>query len=434
MARQGFRLKSVWCKAVCLFILFNVFFLFGGDFFPVYAQGIITTIAGNGEGGFSGDGGLAISARIDNPYGITVDSKGNLYIADYSNHCIRKVDTAGIISTVAGNGVAGFDGDGGPATAAQLNWPYNVAIDNIGNLYIADSFNDRIRKVNIAGVISTIAGGEQGFSGDGGPATDAQFDSPHGVAVDSNGNLYIADNRNSRIRKIDTAGIISTIAGNGVKGFSGDGGPATAAQLYFPYDVAVDNSGNLFIADTTNNCIRKVDTAGIISTIAGNGDGDWGFSGDGGPATAAQLDSPCGIAIDSNGNLYIADTSNNRIRKVNTAGIIYTVVGSGDTGIWSGGFGGDGGTATTALLNYPMDVAIDNSNLYIADQDNNRIRRVFMVGDVNGDFEADLKDGISILQVIAGQTLPKVFVTADVNGDGKIGIEEAVFALKKLAE
>ena len=292
---------------------------------------------------------------------MALDGSGNLYIADLGNHRIRKVDAAGVISTVAGDGTWGSSGDGGPATAAQLRRPYDVALDGAGNLYIADEFNRRIRKVDAAGVITTVAGdGTEGFGGDGGPATAARLDSPSGVALDGDGNLYIADRGNNRIRKV-RSGVITTVAGDGTYGYSGDGGPATAALLNGPTDVAVDGAGNLYIADHDNDRIRKVDPAGVITTVAG--DGTEGYGGDGGAATAAQLHWPRGVALDGAGNLYIADTSNHRIRKVDAAGVISTVAG--------GGYGGDGGPAVAALLNGPTDVAPDGAgNLYIADTSN----------------------------------------------------------------
>ena len=222
---------------------------------------------------------------------------------------------AGDISTVAGDGIATFSGDGGPATSARLRNPFGVELDSSGNLFIADLGNNRIRKVDTSGNISTVAGnGSQGFSGDGGPATSTKLNNPRVVVVDSSGNLFIADTNNNRIRKVDTSGNISTVAGNGSFGLSGDGGPATSTTLSNPRGVAVDSSGNLFIADTFNQRIRKVDTSGNISTVAGNG--TFGFSGDGGPATSAKLFAPMGVAVDSSGNLFIADNRNHRIRKV----------------------------------------------------------------------------------------------------------------------
>ncbi len=335
------------------------------------ATGNISTVAGDGTSGDDGDGGLAVDARLAQPEGIALDGAGNLYIADSDNHRIRKVDADGYISTVAGDGTSGDDGDGGSAIEAQLNRPIGVALDGSGNLYIADYLNNRIRKVDAAtGYISTVAGdGAGSFGGDGGLATAAQLRLPHDVALDGAGNLYIADSDNHRIRKVDSAtDNISTVAG----GRTGDGGLATAASLDFPKDMAVDGSGNLYIADTENNRIRKVDAVmGNISTVAGDGtNGDGGDSGDGDLATAAQLSRPAGVALDGSGNLYIADYDNDRIRRVDAAtGYISTVAG--------GGTGGDGGPATAAQLNGPNSVALDGAgNLYIADAHNNRIRKV----------------------------------------------------------
>jgi ribosomal protein S30 len=334
-------------------------------------RGIITTVAGNGVYGYSGDGGLATQAMLTYPHGVVVDASGNLYIADRDNERVRKVDTNGIITTVAGNGVYGYSGDGGPATQAMLRWPYGGAVDASGNLYIADMDNNRIRKVNANGIITRVAGnGIEGFSGDGGPAAQARLYWPAAVAVDGFGQLYIADSGNNRIRKVDTKGIITTVAGNEMSGYNGDGGPATEATLDYPHGVAVDASGNLYIGDMNNYRIRKVDTNGIITTIAGGMGG--GYAGDGGPATQAQLYFPQGVALDTSGNLYIADNENNCIRKVDANGIITTVAGNGT---W--GYSGDGGPATQAKLYYPTAVAVDGlGNLYIADSENHRIRLV----------------------------------------------------------
>ena len=337
----------------------------------VDTSGIITTVAGNGTWGYSGDGGPATNASFWQPWGVAVDASGNLYIADSADRRIRKVDTYGIITTVAGNGAGGYSGDGGPATNASLCAPLGVAVDASGNLYIADWCNQRIRKVDTSGIITTVAGnGAGGYSGDGGPATNASLWWPSGVAVDASGNLYIAEVGNQRIRRVDTSGIITTVAGNGTAGYSGDGGPATNARLCWPSDVAVDASGNLYIADWYNHRIRKVDTSGIITTVAGNGTAS--YSGDGGPATNASLRYPHGVAVDVNGNLYIADYDNHRIRTVDPLGIITTVAGNGTEG-----YSGDGGPATNARLQYPSGVTVDTSgNLYIADRDNHRIRKV----------------------------------------------------------
>ena len=343
----------------------------------VDATGTITTIAGTGERDFSGDEGPAVEAELYDPYGVAVDSAGNLYIADTGNHRIRKVDATGTITTIAGTGERGFSGDGGPATAAQLAPPLGVAVDSAGNLYIADTSNLRIRKVDATGTITTIAGtGERDFSGDEGPATTARLTFPRGVAVDGAGGLYIADTYNHRIRKVDATGTITTIAGTGERDFGGDGGPAVRAALYFPSGVAVDGAGNLYIADTYNHRIRKVDATGTITTIAGTG--ERGFGGDEGPATTARLTFPRGVAVDSAGGLYIADTSNHRIRKVDATGTITTVAGTGERG-----FGGDEGPATTARLTFPRGVAVDGAGgLYIADTYNHRIRKVDATGTI----------------------------------------------------
>ncbi len=334
---------------------------------------IINTIAGTGVGGYTGDGGQATNAKLYYPTGVVIDAVGNLYIADYNNQCIRKVTASGVITTVAGTGTLGYGGDGGAATAAKLNYPFGVAVDAAGNLYIADYSNQRIRKVTTSGVISTYVGnGTQGVLGDGGAATAAELTNPYGVAFDAIGNLYIADASN-RIRKVTTTGIINTIAGNGTAGYSGDGGVATAAELNFPDGVAIDAIGNVYIADYSNQRIRKVTSAGIISTVAGTGTA--GYAGDGAIATAAELYWPNGVATDATGNLYIADYNNNRIRMVNTLGIISTIAGNGIPG-----HTGDGGQATAAEIQGPAGVAIDAvGNLYIGDQSNNKVRKIALV-------------------------------------------------------
>jgi len=354
---------------------------------------IIDAVAGKGTwGDETGDGGPATQAELHCPKGVVVDASGNLYIAEggwqSTDHRVRKVDTNGVITTVVGygNGWPGYSGDGGPATEAQLHYPSGLAVDTSGNLYIADTNNNRIRKVDSSGIITTVAGsgptgwGQGGYSGDGGPAIEARINMPTDVAVDASGNLYIADKYNARIRKVDPNGIITTIAGNGSWGYSGDGGSATEAMLNSPQGVAVDASGNLYITDTYNNRIRKMDSSGIITTVAGSGPTGWGqggYSGDGGPATQAQLDGPFRVAVDASGNLYIADFRNNRIRKVYTSGIITTVAGSGPTGWGQGGYSGDGGPATQAQLDEPYGVAVDAAgNLYIADSANHRLRKV----------------------------------------------------------
>jgi uncharacterized protein (TIGR03437 family) len=334
------------------------------------AQGIITTVAGNANGtpGFSGDGGSAVNALLKTPQGVAVDASGNVYIADSFNYRVRRVSPDGIITTVAGNGATVLFGDGGPATTAGV-FPYDVAVDSRGNLYIADQLNQRVRKVDTAGAITTVAGGGSGGLGDGGPAVSAQLREPLGVAVDSAGNIYIADVwSDSRVRKVNALGGITTVAGGG-SAFPGDGGPATGARLDTPVRVAIDAQGNLYIAEKFRAQIRMVNASGIITTVAGNGTA--GFSGDGGPATRAALNQPYGIAVDSNGNLYVADLGNNRVRRVDASGIITTVAGNGVSGT-----SGDGGPATNAQLASPEAVAVDGQgSLYVADG-SNRVRKV----------------------------------------------------------
>lgn len=369
---------KLYCNLVKNFLLKKVSFIlflialipFGG--INAGAQ-TINTYAGNGVAGFGGDGGAATTALINLPYAVAADGSGNVYIADHDNHRIRKVDPSGIITTIAGTGTGSYFGDGGAATLARIQKPRAVAIDPAGNVVFSDYGNNRIRKINVTtGIITTIAGtgGIPAFSGDGGPATAAQLGYAWGIAYDAAGNLYIADNQNCRIRKVTPAGIISTIAGNGSCFISGDGGPAIAARVQYPTGVAVDGTGNIYIADNGNNRVRKINTSGTISTIAGSP--TYGFSGDGGPGTAAMVSSPVGIATDPSGNVYIADQNNNRIRKINTAGIISTYAGNGTPG-----YAGDGGMPALAALNHPSGFATDGlGKFYIADNENNRIRIV----------------------------------------------------------
>ena len=386
----------------------------------VDTNGVITTVAGNRTAGYSGEGGTATNASLNNPMGVVVDAAGAIYIADAANNRIRRVGVNGMITTAAGNGTNGYSGDGSFATNAELGNASSVTLDAAGNLFVADTLNERIRKVDSNGIISTVAGNgfttngvgtgpgdDGGFSGDGGAATNAELNSPMGVAVDYAGNCFISDHFNLRIRKVDTNGVITTIAGNGDYAFGGDGGPASQAQLHYAVDVAMDAEGRLLVVDNNNALIRKVDMNGVITTLAGSvsysfsGDG---YSGDGGPATNASLFSPTGVAADGVGNVYIADTFNQRIRKVDTNGIITTVAGDGfiSSQIY-GGYSGDYGPATNAELNLPIGAAVGTSgNLFIADAKNGRVRKV----DTNG-----------IITTFAGNLTYPVRLAFDTAGD-----------------
>ena len=436
-------------------------------------SGRVITVAGSGITGDSGDGGPATLARFGRIEGLAVDLAGNLYIADAGNYRIRRVDTSGTIETIAGTGEFGGEGDGGPAASAAVTAVSGLAADRNGNLYIADTWSDRIRVIDTGGMISTIAGtGEAGRSGDGGPAVEARLNLPNGVAVDDLGNVYIADTDNHLVRRVDASGTITTFAGSGDRGDSGDGGPATEAQLSEPHAVAIDGSGNVFIADSWNHAVRKVDPNGIITTVAGTpsrgggtgtetevsisrpralaigpsgdvyiadawgdqvlriddagrvsvlvglgqrefrytrdvavdatgsayvalsapprvvkvspsglvmpfaGTGLHGFSGDGGPALNARFAGPSAVATDDDGNVYIADTFNHRIRMVDSGGTVRTVAGTG-----AKGFGGDGGPATSARFHYPAGLAAGaDGAIYVADRWNNRIRKIDSAG------------------------------------------------------
>jgi cysteine-rich repeat protein len=382
----------------------------------ITSAGIIDTVGGNGTGAYAGDGGLATAASLSSPYGVAVDAEGQVAITDTANERIRRIDVTGTISTIAGNGTFGFGGDGGMATSAQLRDPFLLATDAMGRVYITDTNNNRIRRIELDGTITTVAGtGQPGFSGDGGLATKAELKKPDGVAIDPAGRIFIADTYNNRIRMVDTAGVITTIAGdgspavlqnpNGVAfdgnngvviadtynkrirridlgtgtlatiagtgsfGYSGDGGPATAATLSFPYTVTVDAAGRVIFGDTSNNRIRAFTIGGNISTIVGTGTA--GLSGDGGQATSAKIDQPYGVAIDPMGRLLFVDWNNHRVRRVDTSGVISTVAGTVQ------GSSGDAAAATSAQLNFPVGVAVDgNGVISIADTNNERVRKI----------------------------------------------------------
>jgi type IX secretion system substrate protein len=337
----------------------------------------ITTYAGGGPGGL-GDGGPATAALVSKPVALTFDKSGNLFISDEFANRVRKVDASGLITTFAGPGVTGVIGDGGPATAAYLQYAQGITCDTVGNLFIADSRNYRVRKVNAAtGIISTVAGTGTtvfGGSGDGGQATAAQFNTPSDVKFDKKGNLYIADNSASVVRKVNAAGVVSTVAGiGGSLGDSGDEGPATAALLHDPTFLAFDETGNLYIAEQIGHRIRKVDTFGIIHTIAGTGAS--GYNGDSIAATSAKLN-PLGMVFFNNA-LYVS-TSDHRVRKIdfdNDSNYVYTVAGNGTYG-----YTGDGIPPLTAELYNPSGLALRGcGDLYIADLDNSRVRRIALL-------------------------------------------------------
>ena len=377
------------------------------------ADGIITTFAGTGDWGTIGDGGLAIAARLADPHGLALDAIGNLYVAGWDSNRIRQIDTVGMITTFAGTGELGSMGDGGPATQARLHHPLGVAVDAAGNLYVGEDGGGRVRRIDTGGVISTLAGtGDSDFGGDGGPANFAQV-APFGVATGADGSVYLAEPWNRRVRRIDATGTISTVAGMGYQ--DPVGGLATGVALDYPRAVAVrasgevlfgewgsvwkldaagtvtklslraevgdtylegvadfalDSTGNLFVAEESGHRVRRIDLEGNITPFAGTGDS--GTSGDRGKATEARLVQPVGVAVDSAGNVYVADRSSHQVRKIDQSGIIMTVAGTGDSGT-----SGDGGLATEARLDSPRDVAVDSlGNVYIADRSGHRIRKV----------------------------------------------------------
>lgn len=337
----------------------NIFFAQGNRVRRIQ-NGMVETIAGNGSSYYSGDGGLSIDASFGTLQGIAAGADGSVYVADTSSSTIRKITTDGMIRTVAGTG---------SGSRLALLHPSGIVADSEGNAYIADTDNHVIRKVTPDGVLSRVAGtGGPGFKGDGEPATSAGLYRPVGVALDREGNLYIADSFNARVRKVTPDGIIQSVAGTGKYQIDGDNGPATSASIGVPRGVAVDESGNIYVL--SGSSVRKIGHDGVIQTIVRNGVP--GFNGDGGPAVSASLNGASGIAIDHNGNLYIADTQNHRVRLVTPDGMIQTVAGAE-----SAGFAGDGGRATEASLNQPTGVAVDNlGNVYVADSMNHRIRKL----------------------------------------------------------
>lgn len=339
-----------------------------------FQKGVIQTVAGTGEKGYAGDGGPAIKALLSEPFMCAFDPQGNLYVAEATNHCVRRIDkNAGIITTIAGNGTMGYSGDGGPATEATLNQPYSLEIDRNGDIYIVDRLNAVIRKVAAAtGIITTVAGtGEKGYGGDGGPGTRAQLREPNDCFLDGRGGLLIADIQDQRIRRLDLAtGIITTFAGNGEKARAGDGRPAVQASILGARAVCMDRRGNTYICEREGNGVRRVDAKGIMSTFAGNG--ERGYSGDGGPALEATWGAPKAIRCDRQGNVIVVDTENHAIRRIDAAtGIVTTVAGGRRGG------GGDRGQATAAGLDRPHGCTIDSQgNIFIADSNNHRVRMV----------------------------------------------------------
>lgn len=375
----------------------------------------ITTLAGGGVAGQLGDGGQAKLAWLQKPNDVAVDRSGNVYIADYYNSRVRKVTPAGVISTIAGNGTHGFNGDGIPAVEATVN-PAGLDVDAAGNLFIADFAHNRIRKISPSGVITTVAGdGSYGFSGDGGLATSAALHGPYDVAVDKQGNLFIADFINQRIRKVMPNGVISTIAGTGESGYGGDGGPATSAKLHLPRSVAVDDGGTVYVADTENDRIRKIDTAGTITTIAGGGP----FGND--PlGKNVRLDAPTGVAVDASGYVYIAQAGH-VLQMLSPGGIIYVIAGQtvgGTEVVGTQGFGGDNGSAGYARLNTPAGIDLDvYGNIYFADSFNDRVRKLTPVPT-----PASNPPGLGAFlayQAIPAPGTSASVVSADVTGDGR---------------
>ncbi len=339
-----------------------------------YQPGIITTVAGTGERGYHGDGGLATVAQLSEPFMCAFDGAGNLYIAEAMNHCIRRVYwDSGVIVTIAGTGEEGYSGDGGPAIHATFNQPYSLQVDTNGDIYIVDRLNYVIRRIEAdTGIISTVAGtGESGYGGDGGLATQAQFREPNDCYLDGRGGLLIADVQDQRIRRLDlSSGVIATFAGNGKKERGGDGRLALEASILGARAVCMDGAGNTYIAEREGNGIRKVDAHGVMHTLAGTG--EFGYTGDDGPALEATWGGPKAIRCDHAGNLLVVDTENHAIRRIDAdTGIVTTIAGGRLGGE------GDGGPADKAAMDRPHGADVDaHGNIYIADSNNHRVRVV----------------------------------------------------------
>lgn len=364
---------------------------------------VITTIAGTGEGGYNGHNIMAIEAQLSEPSGLWIDNN-ELFFTDLNNNRIRLIDTAGIITTIAGNGEAGYNSDHIPAMVTELNKPNGICLDEAGNIYVADWYNNRVRMIdNTTELITTVAGsGAYGFNADGIPAIISKLAYPADVITDNEGNIYFADHDNNRIREVvKISGVIITVAGNGTFSYTGDGGLAKHAALAQPTGICFDPEGNLIIVDHGNAVIRRVNNSGIIMTIAGNG--ITGFSGDDGPALSASFDHPTSACYDQDGNLFIADQGNNRIRKIDhITGIITTVAGTG-----TASYSGDGGDPVHAGLNAPWDIVFNTSgNLYITDLGNNRIRKI----DFEGTAEIQDNTNKTVVQIHPNPATDIIFI------------------------
>jgi len=390
--------NKYFMKKIAMFI--PLFFI--GSF--LVSQNIYT-YAGTGVAGYTADGGLATNAQIQNGDGIAVDASGNVYFIDSFNFRIRKINSAGIISTLTGTGIQGYSGDGGPAINADIGNTCGLSVDTWGNVYFCDLDNYRVRKVDASGIITTIAGtGTLASSGDGGLAVNASLAFPRGVAADGSGNIYITESYGARVRKVNSAGIISTFAGTGVVGFSGDGGQAINAQFDSPSGICTDPSGNVYISDMFNHGIRKVNNSGIISTYAGTGTA--GFSGDGGNAINAEFMFPWGMAFDSFGNMYIGDINNYRIRKIDQSGIVSTIAGTGFAGAT-----GDFGPALLAEVNPMRGIAVDPSGNIFFNETEYRVRMICYNNCISG-FE-EVPENINNVTIYPNPFNNKITITSN---------------------